>query len=111
MDEFRRRGVRIVAVSVDPPADAERMRSSAGAEFEFLSDPEGRLIDLFGLRHHGGGPGGDIAQTASFLLDAGGRLAWMRVAKNYRVRPRPGEILAAVDRLPGAASGPRDPSG
>lgn len=76
------------------------MRSSAGAEFDFLSDPEGVLLDLFGIRHQGGGPGGvDIAQSASFLLDPEGRLVWQRVAENYRVRPRPADILEAVDEL------------
>ena len=76
------------------------MRTSAGAEFEFVSDPEGVLLDLFGVRHQGGMPGVDIAQSASFLLDRQGKLVWNRVAENYRVRPRPAEILAAADGLP-----------
>ncbi len=87
-------------MSVDPPDDAARMRSSAGAEFEFLSDPTGELLDLFGVRHPGAGPDGiDIAQSASFLLDSSGKLAWSRVAENYRVRPQPEEILEQVDAL------------
>lgn len=91
----------MVAVSVDGPADLERMRRAAGAEFTFLSDTEGRLMDRFGLRHRGGGAdGADIAQSASFLFDAEGRVAWYRVAENYRVRPHPDEVLRAVDRLP-----------
>ena len=74
------------------------MRSAAGAEFDFLSDPEGVLLDLFGIRHESGAPeGGDIAQSASFLLDPEGRLVWQKVADNYRVRPRPAEILEAAD--------------
>ncbi len=92
--------MRVVAVSVDPPADLERMRSAAGAGFEFLSDPEGRLLELFGVRHASGRyDGADIAQSASFLLDAEGRVVWRKVAANYRVRPRPAEILAAAERL------------
>lgn len=83
---------------MDRPEDLEKMRSSAGAEFEFLSDPEGVLLDLFGIRHADAGPGGaDIAQSASFLLDPEGRLVWQKVADNYRVRPRPAEILEAAD--------------
>lgn len=77
------------------------MRAAAGAEYTFLSDPEGDLIDLFGVRHAGGNveDGGDIAQSASFLIDAEGRVAWLRVADNYRVRPRPAEILGAAEGL------------
>lgn len=74
------------------------MRTSAGGQFEFLSDADGRLLDLFGLRHEKGRYDGvDIAQSASFLIDATGHLVWQRVADNYRVRPHPKEILAAAD--------------
>lgn len=91
--------MRVVAVCVDEPADLERMREAAGAEFTFLSDTGGRLMDRFGLRHRGGrADGADIAQSASFLLDAEGRVAWFTVAENYRVRPHPDEVLEAVDR-------------
>jgi len=102
--EFQERGIRVVAVSVDPPGDLARMRDSAGAEFPFVSDPEARLIGAFGIRHEKGRyDGADLAQSASFLLDDAGRLVWKRVAENYRVRPRPREILEAADRLLGAA--------
>lgn len=80
------------------------MRTWAGAEFDFLSDPEGRVIDLFDLRHRGAGPGGaDIAQSASFLLSPEGRVLWLKVADNYRMRPDPKVILAAADALLGAS--------
>lgn len=100
--EFQERGIRIVALSVDGPEDLARMKESAGAEFEFVSDADTQLISLFGVRHIGGRvDGADIAQSASFLLDSTGRLVWKRVAENYRVRPRPQEILDAADRLLG----------
>jgi len=97
--EFQQRGIRIVALSVDGPEELALMKESAGAEFEFVSDPDAKLIGLFGIRHAGGRiDGADIAQSASFLLDSTGRLVWKRVAESYRVRPRPHEILEAVDR-------------
>ncbi len=76
------------------------MKEAAGATFTFLSDPEGRLLDAFDMRHTAGRMDGvDIAQSASFLLDPRGRILWQKVAENYRVRPRPSEILAAADQL------------
>lgn len=64
----------------------------------FLSDPDGKLIDLLGLRHKGAGPGGlDIAQSASFIFQPDGTLLWHKLAPNYRVRPEPDEVLAAYD--------------
>lgn len=74
------------------------MRESTGAEFDVLSDPEGRMLDLFGVRHVGGKGAEDIAQSASFLIDSNGKVVWRRIAENYRVRPKPSEILAAADR-------------
>ena len=40
---------------------------------------------------------GDIAQSASFLIDAEGRVVWLRVADNYRVRPEPETFLRALE--------------
>ncbi len=97
---MQKRGIRIVAVSVDGPGGLVKMRKSTGIELELVSDPEARLIGALGIRHEKGrADGADLAQSASFLLDASGRLVWKRVAENYRVRPRPREILDAADRL------------
>ena len=81
------------------------MRDSAGAEFPFLSDPEGELIDLLDARHVGGMVGGtDLAQSATFLITPDGEILWQRLAENYRVRPKPAEVLEVIDRRLGAAS-------
>jgi peroxiredoxin len=100
--------LRIVAASVDSPEDTARMRravidADTGEATDpdaitFLSDPEGRLLDLLGMRHEGAGPGGsDIAQSSSYLLEPDGTLLWHHVTPNYRVRPEPETILAAYD--------------
>lgn len=69
----------------------------------YLSDPEGQLLDLLGLRHEGAGMDGlDIAQSASFLFDQDGTLLWHQLAPNYRVRPEPEAILAAFDSAAGS---------
>ena len=75
------------------------MRSSAGVDFDVLSDPEGKVIDLLDLRHpEGRFDGVDLAQSATFLLSPEGEILWMKMAPNYRVRPEPQEILAAADQ-------------
>lgn len=100
---------------MDSPDDTAKMRTSVlnavtgdakdPRAITFLSDPEGRLLDLLGMRHEGAGPTGlDIAQSASFLLDADAKLLWHELAPNYRVRPEPEEILAAYDAVSGTAS-------
>lgn len=79
------------------------MKTAAGAGFDFLSDSQSRLVDLLDIRHRAGSPeGGDIPQSAHFLIAPDGRVLWRHLATNYRVRPEPKEILAAIDSLPPA---------
>jgi hypothetical protein len=59
-----------------------------------------RLIDAYGLRHREGHEGGDIALSASILIDGDGVVRWTSVSKNVRMRPTPQEVLAKVDALP-----------
>lgn len=100
-EAFEAQGIRVVATSVDPPEELTTMRDASGATFPFLSDPEGVLMDAFDVRHSGGRMDGiDIAQSASFLLDAEGVVRWHRIAENYRLRPHPEEILAEIANLP-----------
>jgi peroxiredoxin len=98
-DEFRRRRCRILGIVVDPVATNAQLARDAHLEFTILSDPDLHTIDAYGLRHHGGHEGRDIALSASVLIDANGIVRWTHVAHNFRVRPLPGEILAAVDTL------------
>jgi peroxiredoxin len=87
-------------VTVDPPEKLQVMKTAAGAGFEFVSDAQFRLVDLLDIRHPAGSPeGGDIPQSAQFLIAPDGRVLWRHLAANYRVRPEPREILAANDAL------------
>lgn len=89
-----------MATSVDVPEKLTVMKKASGASFDFVSDPEGRLMDLFDIRHRNASPEGDAAQSASFLVAPDGRVLWRHLAANYRERPDPGVILAAIDALP-----------
>jgi len=72
------------------------MREASGAQFEFLSDPEGRLLDALHVRHTGGGANGaDIAQSSNFLISSDGELLWAHLSENYRTRVKP-EVLLEV---------------
>jgi peroxiredoxin len=98
-DEFRRRQCRIIGIVVDPVEVNAQLIRDAGLDFSILSDPDLRTIDAYGLRHVGGHDGSDIALSASVLLDAQGIVRWTYVTRNFRVRPLPSDILAAVDNL------------
>ena len=99
IEEFRARGVEVVAISPDSVEQNRGVADRLGLEFSILSDPELATIETFGLVHAGAGPGGgDIPRPASFLIREG-VVRWRDLTDNWRVRPRPREILARVDSL------------
>ncbi len=79
-----------------------KVKRQAGLNFSVLSDENGKLIDIMGLRHVNGSPvGGDIARSASVLVKKDGAILWSAVAENYRVRPNPEHILKRVKEVLG----------
>jgi peroxiredoxin len=102
IEEFRRRRCVIAGVVVDPPETNAALARDVGLTYPLLADPTLRAIDAYGLRHPGAGPGGrDIAHSASVLIDADGIVRWTSVTDNFRRRPTPATVLAAVDALSG----------
>jgi peroxiredoxin len=63
-----------------------------------LSDPDLTAIDAYGLRHEGGMPGNDIARPATIIIDGDGNVVWRDITENWRVRPRPDELLEVLAR-------------
>jgi peroxiredoxin len=100
LNEFHQRGVEVLAISVDSPAESQKLCQSRGYTFPFLSDPKAEMIRLYGVRHaNGRGEGKDIARPAEFLVDATGTIRWVNLTDDIRVRARPESVLAAIDRL------------
>lgn len=94
--------MQIVAVTVDPPDKLLKVKNKIDAEFNFISDPDLKLMDQFGLRHENGNPiGGDIARPATLLVSKEGTLLWSFYPENYRIRPRPNDVLAAAKKAMG----------
>ncbi len=90
----------MVAVSVDSPEDGAALKKKLGLEFPLLSDPDRRVVDLYGVRHPSGSPeGGDIARPATFLLDSKGVVRWRDFTDNWRIRVRPGRVIEQLERL------------
>ena len=102
LEEFKQRGVRIVALSVDSPQQNRELREKQKYTYTFLSDEKREVIRRYDLLHAGGGPTGDIARPAEFLIDSSGAGRWVNLTENYRIRPTPEDVLKVVDGL-GAA--------
>ena len=100
IDDIRRAGGEVLAVSVDPPERSREIAAAYGISYRLLSDPALAAIDAYGVRHAGGGMDGDIARPATFILDREGRVVWRDLTENWRVRARPGTIVEQLRRLP-----------
>lgn len=90
----------MLAISVDPPARNRKAAEAWHIEFPLLSDPDARVIELYGLRHAAGGPMGDIARPATWIVDRQGRIVWRDLTDNWRVRTRPEDVLRELRRIP-----------
>lgn len=98
--EFEARGVRLVAISVDPPELTREHARRMGFSYTFLSDQQGEVLRRYDLLHEAGGPDGhDISRPAEFLIDPTGTVRWGNLTSDYRVRARPEDILEVIDAL------------
>lgn len=100
LPDLTARGVRVVAVSVDPPEVTSRHAAKQGYTFTFLSDPKAEVIRRYDLLQERGGPGGsDIARPAEFLIDSSGTVRWRNLTEDYKVRVRGQQVLEALEAL------------
>ena len=98
LPEFDSQRIRVIAISVDSPADSEKLRQSQGYTFPILSDAKDEVIRRWDLVHpHGGVDGADIARPAEFLIDSRGKVVWVNLTEDFRVRARPEQVLRAFD--------------
>jgi peroxiredoxin len=96
--EFERRGVRVVAVSVDPPETNRPHREKLGLTFPLLSDPKAEVIRRYDLLHAGAGENGaDISRPGEFLIDPSGTVRWVNLTESFMIRARPDDVLKALD--------------
>jgi len=100
LSEFSARGIRVVAISVDPAEVNRQLAEKAGLTFPLLSDPEEKVIRRYDLLHIRGGPkGADIARPAEFLIDPTGTVRWVNLTDDIRVRASGAQVLKVVDQL------------
>jgi len=100
--QFDTRGIRLLAISVDPVETNQRHRLKMGYAFPFLSDGKADVIRRYDLLHRGAGPKGeDISRPAEFLLDQNAKIVWRNLTEDASVRARPQQVLSTFDELNG----------
>ncbi|MBI4469072.1 MAG: peroxiredoxin family protein [Acidobacteria bacterium] len=105
MDKFTGRGVRVVAVSVDPPEVTREHAVKKGYTFTLLADTKAEVIRKYDLLHAGGGiRSTDIARPAEFLIDPTGTIRWVNLTDDYRSRANAEQFLNVIDKLAPAST-------
>ena len=100
LPEFERRGVRVVAISVDSPDANRDHRQKLGVTFPLLSDEKRDVVRRYDVLHENGGPDAeDIARPAEFLIDPSGTVRWVNLTASITARARPHQALEAFDAM------------
>ncbi len=94
-------GVRVVAVTLDPPEQARATAKALGLPFPLVS-VDVATFQRWGLRPAGQG----LPRPGDFVLDAAGRVRWSRVGAGAADRPSDVALLAVLDSLRGAGALP-----
>lgn len=75
----------------------EREYGPPKPDYTFLSDPEHRVIDRYGLRNEQNKNG--IPHPTVYVIDTGGIVRWKFTEVNYKIRPTNAMILDALSRV------------
>jgi peroxiredoxin len=99
--------VRLITVSVDDHEKSRQLVEKIAGDgkgqvtYSLLSDPNHKVIDAYGLHDpaYDGKKFDGIPHPAVYVIDKNGRVAWVRVESDYRVRPSNEDIRAALASL------------
>lgn len=104
--ELARRGVEVYLVSPQSEANSVALSKKMDAPMRFMTDAGNRAADALGIRIKDGLPTGfqalgydsDVPRPTVFISEAGGRVIFLDMTDNYRVRPEPATFFSVLDR-------------
>lgn len=106
-ERFAENGVKITLVSPQSETNSRQLAEKYGPLMEFLVDKDSAAAKALGILHDAGVPAGlqmlgydqDMPKPTAFILDEKGRVLYVDLPVNYRVRPRPEDMLQVVASL------------
>ena len=102
--ELDARGVEIVTVSTDTPAQIQKQRGKHGCKATMLSDTDLSITDRYQLRNPTNITPKGIAGMpipTTYLVDGEGVVRWIDQSDNYQVRSQPSRVLGAIQEALG----------
>jgi peroxiredoxin len=119
LPELASHGATLVAISPQTPDFTALTASEKALAFPVLSDVGNQVARQYGLAYgvgtevantlrsvgidlaaHNGTTDDELPLTATFVIDTDGVIAWAEVTANFKDRPDPAVILAALARRP-----------
>jgi peroxiredoxin len=94
-DQFARKGVEILPISVDSTASLKEFKNKLQMKTELLSDFKRDISRAYGVLNEDR----FYSNRAYFLIDREGRVRWSHVEGSNGERRENSEILAAIQRL------------
>ncbi|HEV2238700.1 MAG TPA: redoxin domain-containing protein [Ktedonobacterales bacterium] len=96
LERFRSYDTEVIGISMDAGHSLKHWAGELGLTFPLLSDfyPQGRVVDLYGVRHPVGMP-----ERALIVVDKAGRVAWIHVHRPTGTEPDVEEIFDALRKL------------
>jgi hypothetical protein len=91
IERFNRRGVQVIALSIDPADDSLAMIERLGLSFDVASDPNQRVIQMFRVQNP---DTKELALHAVYIVDQQGEVLYRKVGRR---RPTSSELIDAID--------------
>ena len=87
-----------MAVSPDDPERVRKLVATDALEYTVLTDPDGEVIDRYGIRNRQH-TNGVLPHPTALVVDRAGRVRYLRTDEDYKLRPPAEELVAAVRAL------------
>ena len=97
-EEFARRNVRVMVISLEDETDAQATQKDF-PHLVVMADKEGGLANAVEVMHRQAGPGGgDTLAPTTLLVDGSGRVRWTYRPDTFFRRLSPAEMVEAVEK-------------
>ena len=104
--ELARRGVEVFLVSPQKEENSIALSKKFDAPMRFMTDPDNRAAETLGILVKGGLPAGfqamgydsDVPRPTVFITAPGGKILYLDMTDNYRVRPEPQVFFSVLEK-------------
>ena len=96
LERFRSYDTEVIGISMDAGYSLKEFAKQLSITYPMLSDfyPQGKVVDLYGVRHAAGMP-----ERALFVIDKSGKIAWVHVHRPTGEAPDNEELFEVLRKL------------